>query len=741
MSCWLCGSGREWLHTSLPTLYVDGVPIFEALGDATTSHGRILQGSDGGRSSKTCQVLGLSDTCCLTLVFAATPYMVGLFLIIKCHPRNALISVTVLALTTYFLSYVAWVEFLSCVVSLFIMNLCQLFATVGFLIRRRAVYKSGWLDKQPEDRENPIARVIENAMRAGRRDGSANPGSGIGEAVRASIRGGEVLASASGQSAQNRYSSTSSPACRGGRSPDHSQHRGARGMDGGGLGGRAASISESLSDMLFEIRDEMGSRTQAARQRRNEAARTRQRGGEELRPDPNDGNDPHNWSVGQLKAYLHTTAPAGAKELATSGSREVLVRRCCDVMGRRYYAPPGDEDEPLDIEEGSGANAATANDPHTPSQRPAGAPFGSSPQQPTMASQERLAQAERAAQRAAERAARRAEEKASAAAADAPPHMYDESFQRKALQRERMRRLFPFLDEAGVSDESFAERRSRAAGKAVSGARGQSAGFGRAGGTGTGTGSVRSGNACSGKHDEVDATDNDSSGCSSGGSSRGSGGGCSGAGQSSSSPQRIPRDSVHGRRPSTVSGAAGIPEPVGVAGAAGHKGGSMDDEPVASVASAASREEAAKERRSRREEAATRGEERRRESEQRRQRQRRTSASSTGADESTPGQVDVKAEAAHRVEQWATAKDFFAMLRTLDSFPDLSLHKSVGTSRGLERGAPAAALKKAFHRASLSLHPDRLVGLPSPRRAEAEEIFKVITAAYETERKRAEVSA
>ena len=265
MSCWLCGSGREWLHTSLPTLYVDGVPIFEALGDATTSHGRILQGSDGGRSSKTCQVLGLSDTCCLTLVFAATPYMVGLFLIIKCHPRNALISVTVLALTTYFLSYVAWVEFLSCVVSLFIMNLCQLFATVGFLIRRRAVYKSGWLDKQPEDRENPIARVIENAMRAGRRDGSANPGSGIGEAVRASIRGGEVLASASGQSAQNRYSSTSSPACRGGRSPDHSQHRGARGMDGGGLGGRAASISESLSDMLFEIRDEMGSRTQAAR--------------------------------------------------------------------------------------------------------------------------------------------------------------------------------------------------------------------------------------------------------------------------------------------------------------------------------------------------------------------------------------------------------------------------------------------------------------------------------------------
>ena len=70
---------------------------------------------------------------------------------------------------------VAWVEFLSCVVSLFIMNLCQLFATVGFLIRRRAVYKSGWLDKQPEDRENPIARVIENAMRAGRRDGSATP--------------------------------------------------------------------------------------------------------------------------------------------------------------------------------------------------------------------------------------------------------------------------------------------------------------------------------------------------------------------------------------------------------------------------------------------------------------------------------------------------------------------------------------------------------------------------------------
>lgn len=52
-------------------------------------------------------------------------------------------------------------------------------------------------------------------------------------------------------------------------------------------------------------------------------------------------------------------------------------------------------------------------------------------------------------------------------------------------------------------------------------------------------------------------------------------------------------------------------------------------------------------------------------------------------------------------------------------------------TNGLAADGPSAAgLKKAFHRASRSLHPDRLRELPTARRAEAEEVFKVLSAAY-----------
>lgn len=45
-------------------------------------------------------------------------------------------------------------------------------------------------------------------------------------------------------------------------------------------------------------------------------------------------------------------------------------------------------------------------------------------------------------------------------------------------------------------------------------------------------------------------------------------------------------------------------------------------------------------------------------------------------------------------------------------------------------GASPAALKKAFHRASKSLHPDKLRALPEGKRAEAEELFKHVSSAY-----------
>ena len=71
------------------------------------------------------------------------------------------------------------------------------------------------------------------------------------------------------------------------------------------------------------------------------------------------------------------------------------------------------------------------------------------------------------------------------------------------------------------------------------------------------------------------------------------------------------------------------------------------------------------------------------------------------------------------------------MLNTLDAFGSLNL-----PNVGVSRGSTPATLKKAFHRASLSLHPDRVQnsGLDTKRRAEAEELFKALSAAFDRER-------
>ena len=81
-----------------------------------------------------------------------------------------------------------------------------------------------------------------------------------------------------------------------------------------------------------------------------------------------------------------------------------------------------------------------------------------------------------------------------------------------------------------------------------------------------------------------------------------------------------------------------------------------------------------------------------------------------------------------RVAAWSHGKGFVELFNTLGEFEQL---RQKG-SPPLRHDADAAALKKAYHRASLSLHPDRLQGLSTARRAEAEEVFKVLSAAYAT---------
>ena len=48
----------------------------------------------------------------------------------------------------------------------------------------------------------------------------------------------------------------------------------------------------------------------------------------------------------------------------------------------------------------------------------------------------------------------------------------------------------------------------------------------------------------------------------------------------------------------------------------------------------------------------------------------------------------------------------------------------------LDPSAAPPELKKAFHLASRAIHPDKVRSMPTPRRAEAEEVFKVLAAAY-----------
>ena len=103
-----------------------------------------------------------------------------------------------------------------------------------------------------------------------------------------------------------------------------------------------------------------------------------------------------------------------------------------------------------------------------------------------------------------------------------------------------------------------------------------------------------------------------------------------------------------------------------------------------------------------------------------------------------------RARARQRVAAWSTGKDAYGLLATLGAFEHLRVAgRNARSSRGgpatsLERSddASGAALRKAYHKASLQLHPDKLHGLPTPQRIESEEVFKVVSAVFADEMQR-----
>ena len=96
------------------------------------------------------------------------------------------------------------------------------------------------------------------------------------------------------------------------------------------------------------------------------------------------------------------------------------------------------------------------------------------------------------------------------------------------------------------------------------------------------------------------------------------------------------------------------------------------------------------------------------------------------------------AEAARRVGGWAAGKDFTALINSVASAfkeapPEV---QALAERTPLKAGASPGELKKAFHRVSKVLHPDRVHALNGGRkggelsRREAEEAFKLISTAY-----------
>ena len=86
---------------------------------------------------------------------------------------------------------------------------------------------------------------------------------------------------------------------------------------------------------------------------------------------------------------------------------------------------------------------------------------------------------------------------------------------------------------------------------------------------------------------------------------------------------------------------------------------------------------------------------------------------------------------AKRVAQWSCGKNFVSMVNTLrDAFEPAQPLAGLATVGLLTDASSNAELKKAFFKASKVLHPDKVRALPAVQRAEAEEVFKALSAAY-----------
>ena len=92
--------------------------------------------SEDEKGSLTCQYLGLTTGCCLTLAFIFPIVLLILFGLMRLRPAFIVLSLIVLSPMCFFLSWVMFIEF-RCVVAWFVLVSGWLIGTVLYALRRR----------------------------------------------------------------------------------------------------------------------------------------------------------------------------------------------------------------------------------------------------------------------------------------------------------------------------------------------------------------------------------------------------------------------------------------------------------------------------------------------------------------------------------------------------------------------------------------------------------------------------
>ena len=150
-------------------------------------HTRFLQGTSVEQQddSPTCRALRLSGTCCIALTAFFPIVMLLLFGLTKVRPWYTPLSLCLIGPMCFWLMWLVSLEYLMCVLVLFIMSAVQFLITLYNTIRRRILYGAEFLRWQPEDGSGASSLLSGVFNRVNGRSGAGADGSlSINDALR-----------------------------------------------------------------------------------------------------------------------------------------------------------------------------------------------------------------------------------------------------------------------------------------------------------------------------------------------------------------------------------------------------------------------------------------------------------------------------------------------------------------------------------------------------------------------------